>query len=325
MPNLVPLRAAARTLPAIVAAADGDARESFLEFFASNIRNRHTRRAYRTAVQDFLDWCEQAGVASFRDVRPLHVAAWVEQQTQTHKAPTAKLRVAAIRHLFDWLVNAQVVPVNPAASVRGPTHVVRKGQTPLLEPKEARKLLDSIDTSTEIGLRDRALLALMVYSFARVGAALAMRVEDVYTERRRLWVRLREKGGKAHVMPCHHNLENYLTAYLEKTGIADDPKGPLFRTIGRRTKKLTRTAVTFPANCRRSFPPICLICREHGRAVSAAGIRPQARAGPLSFAPASFREGQAAWPAGDRGRDIISDGSAVAQAISTFRSHGAGT
>jgi site-specific recombinase XerD len=246
MPNLVPLRTTARALPAIVMAADNDARERFLEFFASNIRNRHTRRAYLTAVEDFLDWCEHSGVASFREVRPLHVAAWVEQQSQTHKAPTAKLRLAAIRHLFDWLVNGQVVPLNPAASVRGPTHVVRKGQTPMLEPKEARKLLDSIDVSTAIGLRDRALLALMVYSFARVGAALAMRVEDVYTERRRLWVRLREKGGKAHVMPCHHNLENYLTAYLEKTGIADDPKGPLFRTLGRRTKQLTRTALTQP-------------------------------------------------------------------------------
>lgn len=179
-------------------------------------------------------------------MRPLHVAAWLEQQTQTHKAPTAKLRLAAIRHLFDWLVKGQIVPVNPAASVRGPTHVVRKGQIRLLEPKEARKLLDSIDTNTPIGLRDRALLALMVYSFARVGAALAMRVEDVYTERRRLWVRLREKGGKAHVMPCHHNLENYLSAYMEKTGVAEDPKGPLFRTIGRCTKTLTRTPLSQP-------------------------------------------------------------------------------
>jgi integrase len=130
--------------------------------------------------------------------------------------------------------------------VRGPTHVGRKGQTPMLKPKEARKLLDSIDTSTPIGLRDRALLALIVYSFARAGAALAMRVEDVYTERRRLWVRLREKGGKAHIMPCHHNLENYLTAYLEKTGIANDPRGPLFRTFGHRTKQLTRTALSQP-------------------------------------------------------------------------------
>ena len=185
MPNLVPLRTTALALPAIVAAANSDARERFLEFFASNIRNRHTRRAYLTAVQDFLDWCEAAGVASFRDVRPLHVAAWVEQQTQTHKAPTAKLRLAAIRHLFDWLVSGQVVPINPAASVRGPTHVVRKGQTPMLEPKEARKLLDSIDTSTSIGLRDRALLALMVYSFARVGA---VRAGDMVNRCARTWV-----------------------------------------------------------------------------------------------------------------------------------------
>jgi len=241
MPNLVPLKAASRALPAIVAAADDDTRERFLEFFASTIRNPHTRRAYRAAVQDFLDWCETAGVSTFREVRPLHVAAWIEQQSQTHKAPTAKQRLAAIRHLFNWLVNSQIVPINPAASVRGPTHIVRKGQTPMLEPAEARKLLDSIDTATPIGLRDRALIALMVYSFARVGAALAMRVEDVYTERRRLWVRLREKGGKAHAMPCHHNLEAYLTAYIDKTGIGDDPKGSLFRTVGRSTKQLTQT------------------------------------------------------------------------------------
>jgi integrase len=99
-----------------------------------------------------------------------------------------------------------------------------------LEPLEARALLDSIDVTTPIGLRDRALIGLMVYSFARIGAALSMKVEDTYSERRRLWVRLREKGGKRHEMPCHHNLETYLTAYIEKTGIADDPKGPLFRT-----------------------------------------------------------------------------------------------
>ncbi len=241
MKELVPLRVAARALPAIVMAADDDTRERFLEFFASTIRNPHTRRAYRAAVQDFLDWCETAGVKAFGDVRPLHVAAWIEQQSQTHKAPTAKQRLAAIRHLFDWLVTSQIVPTNPAASVRGPTHVVRKGQTPMLEPAEARKLLDSIDTATPIGLRDRALIALMVYSFARVGAALAMRVEDVYTERRRSWVRLREKGGKAHTMPCHHNLEAYLIAYIDKTSIGEDPKGPLFRTVGRRTKQLTQT------------------------------------------------------------------------------------
>src|SRR4051795_2630610 len=166
---------------------------------------------------------------------------WIEAQTREHAAPSVKQRLAAIRHLFDWLVTGQVVPVNPAGSVRGPAHSVRTGKTPVLDPAEARQLLDSIDVSTPSGLRDRALIALMVYSFARVGAALGMKVEDVFTQSRRLWVRLREKGGKAHAMPCHHNLEMYLHAYVEGTGLADDPKGPLFRTIGRGTGKLTAT------------------------------------------------------------------------------------
>ena len=81
----------------------------------------------------------------------------------------------------------------------------------------------------------------MVYAFARIGAALAMRVEDVYVQNRRLWVRLHEKGGKRHEMPCHHNLEAYLAAYLDGAGLRDEPKGPLFRTIGRGTGRLTRT------------------------------------------------------------------------------------
>src|SRR3546814_2012328 len=87
--------------------------------------------------------------------------------------------------------------------------------TPVLAPDEARRLLDSIDVTTHAGLRDRALIGLMVYSFARIGAALAMRVEDVFMQNRRLWVRLHEKGGKRHEMPCHHNLEDYLTAYID--------------------------------------------------------------------------------------------------------------
>ena len=124
-----------------------------------------------------------------------------------------------------------------------PRHVVTSGQTSVLDPAEARALLDSIDVSTHAGLRDRALIGLMVYSFARIGAALGMRVEDVYTQNRRSWVRLREKGGKRHAMPCHHNLEEYLIAYLDGACLRGDPKGPLFRTIGRGTGKLTRTVL----------------------------------------------------------------------------------
>ena len=235
------VQVATPTLPALITAAGGRAKVRFLEFFAANIRNPHTRRAYMRAVTDFLAWCEDADVRSIALVQPLHVAAWVEMQTRENAVPTAKLRLAAVRHLFDWLVTGQVVPVNPAASVRGPRHVVKSGKTPVLEPEEARALLNSIDVTTPAGLRDRALIGLMVYSFARIGAALGMKVEDVFTQKRRLWVRLREKGGKQHEMPCHHNLETYLHAYIDGAGLADDAKGPLFRTIGRGTGKLTRT------------------------------------------------------------------------------------
>lgn len=229
------------SLPAIVTGER--AQQRFLEFFTANIRNPNTRRAYTRAVNEFLTWCHAVGVPDLVAVGPLHVATWIELQTQTLAAPSVKQRLAALRHLFDWLVVGQVMPHNPAASVRGPSHSARSGKTPVLEPSEARQLLDSIDISTPAGLRDRALIALMVFSFARVGAALAMKVEDVYTQHRRLWVRLREKGGKQHAMPCHHTLEAYLHAYLVETGIEADLKGPLFRTVQRGTGQLSAAAL----------------------------------------------------------------------------------
>src|SRR5216684_3491463 len=239
MNQLVPINSPA--LPVLVAAAGERSSMRFLEFFAANIRNPHTRRAYYRAAEEFLTWCASVGVPSIAAVQPAHVAAWIETATRELAAPSVKQRLAALRHLFDWLVNGQIVPVNPAWSVRGPRHVVTTGQTPVLDPAEARALLDSIDVSTHTGLRDRALIGLMVYSFARIGAALGMTIEDVYTQNRRLWVRLREKGGKRHAMPCHHNLEEYLAGYLDGAGLRGDPRGPPFRTIGRGTGKLTRT------------------------------------------------------------------------------------
>ena len=226
-------------LPILVRHADERTQTRFREFFVANIRNPNTRRAYGRAIGDFLAWCEQHSLSSIIDIEPLHVGAYVEALTRSHSAPTAKQRLAAIRALFDWLVIGQIVPMNPAASVRGPKHVVKVGKTAVLDAQEARALLDSIDVSTLVGLRDRALIALMAYSFARIGATTAIRVEDVYVQNRRLWVRLHEKGGKRHEMPCHHNLEAYLHAYIDGCGLAADPKGALFRTIGRGTGQLT--------------------------------------------------------------------------------------
>jgi site-specific recombinase XerD len=260
MTQLVPLTSL-RALPAIVTAAGDAASLRFLEFFAASIRNPHTRRAYAGAVGEFLAWCEDKGVASIAAVQPLHVAAYIEALTKARSAPTAKQRLAAIRRLFDWLVVGQVMAHNPAASVRGPSHIVKRGKTPVLAPDEARQLLDSIDATTPAGLRDRALIGLMVFSFARIGAALGMKVEDVYTQHRRLWLRLHEKGGKVHEMPCHHLLEDYLHAYIDGCGLAEDPKGPLFRTIGRGTGRLTRNPLP-QANAHAMI----------GRRASAAGI-----------------------------------------------------
>jgi site-specific recombinase XerD len=241
MNQLAPLSASLFPIPSLVVAAGDRARIRFLEFFAANIRNKNTRRAYVQATREFLGWCESAGVASIAEVKPLHVAAYTEQLGRERSAPTVKQRLAAIRNLFDWLVTGQVTPMNPASSVRGPSHSVKRGKTPVLDPAEARALLDSIDVTTPVGLRDRALIGLMVYSFARIGAALAMKVEDVYVQNRRLWVLLHEKGGKRHQMPCHHNLEAYLHAYIDGCKLSTDPKEPLFRTIGRGTCQLTIT------------------------------------------------------------------------------------
>src|SRR5712692_7727276 len=143
---------------------------------------------------------------------------------------TLKQWLAAVRMLFDWLVVGQVLAVNPAAPVRGPKYVVRTGKTPVLGAIEARALLDSIDTTTVVGLRDRALISLMVFTFARVGAVVDMRVDDYYPQGKRWWVRLHEKGGKRHEMPAHHTLEAYLDAYLDAAGIRDSGKSPLFRS-----------------------------------------------------------------------------------------------
>ena len=125
----------------------------------------------------------------------MHVAAYIRALGKDFEKPTVKQHLAAIRMLFDWLVVGQVLAINPAHAVRGPKHVVKRGKTPVLTPDEARKLLDSIDVTTLVGKRDRAMIGVMAYSFSRVSAAAAMRVEDYYSAGKRWWVRLHEKAA----------------------------------------------------------------------------------------------------------------------------------
>jgi site-specific recombinase XerD len=225
-------------VPALFA-PDARAAQRFLEYFAANIRNANTRRAYLHAVREFSQWCTQHQFHELVDIEPLHVAAYIEQLTARLAKPSVKQHLAALRMLFDWLVVGQVVATNPAAPVRGPKYTVKKGKTPVLSQEEARELLDSLDASTVVGLRDRALIATMVYTFGRVGAVIKMRVEDYYTQGRRGWVRLHEKGGKRHEMPCNHHLEAYLDAYINAAGLAGDLKGYLFRSARGKAQPLS--------------------------------------------------------------------------------------
>lgn len=227
-----------RALVPALYAPDALAAKRAFEFFAVNIRNPNTRKAYARAAAEFAAWCDAHDINDVRQVQPVHVAAYIEGLQIA--APSVKQRLAALRMLFDWLVIGQVMPMNPASSVRGPRHSVKKGKTPVLSAEEARALLDAIDTSTAIGLRDRALIGLMLYTFARVGAAIKMRVEDVYIQGRRTWVRLHEKGGKQHEMPCHHNLEAWLHEYIDRAQLAG-AKGYLFRSAAGRTGRLSET------------------------------------------------------------------------------------
>lgn len=197
-------------LPALVVQAGPQASKRFVEFFFVNIHNTNTRAAYARAVGRFLSWCDERGLR-LEQIEPMVVASYI--QSQRGVPQSIKQQLSAIRMLFDHLITGQVLPFNPAASVKGPKYVIKKGKTPVLTASEARQLLDSIDCSTLIGLRDRALIGLMTYSFARVGAAIGTDVGDYCGSGRRTWIRLHEKGGKFHEVPLHHNADEYLHHY----------------------------------------------------------------------------------------------------------------
>lgn len=225
-------------LPSLINRAGQRASWRFVEFFTANIRNKNTRAAYAQAVGQFFAWCDRRRITELEQIRPVLIAGYIEEVMAERSKPTTKQHLAAIRMLFDWLVTGQIVPMNPASSVRGPKYVVRRGKAPVLKADEARRLLDSIKVNSIVGLRDRALIGIMCYSFARVSAVVNMHVEDYYANGggKRWWFRLHEKGGKRHEVPAHHNAESYLDSYVDAAGIWEEKKGPLFRSADKHRK-----------------------------------------------------------------------------------------
>lgn len=200
----------------------------FVEFFAAQLANEHTRAAYGRAVRRLCEWCERRGV-QLLELEPIGAAAYVEDAKRELSLATLKQHTSALRRLFDWWVTGGVLPINPFASVRLPRYRQRTGKAPVLFEEDARALFDAIDTSSVLGLRDRALLGCMTYAFLRVGAVTRLRVKDYAGGGRQATLAVLEKGGKWQRLPCHHQLAEDLDAYLEAASIAGDKDGPLFR------------------------------------------------------------------------------------------------
>lgn len=254
--DIVPARrrpeSQAASLPAVVQESGPNARYAYEEFFAG-LDSSHTARAYRHAVHRFLAWCDETHTP-LPQVTPGMVGNYIKQLQAEAKVPegqspklrpaskpTRKLHLAALRHFFDKLVQRHAVPLNPALSVRGPKHSVTEGKTPAMEPKQIRELLQSIPTVTDKGepdlggLRDRAVIATLVYTAARAGAVAKLQRQDFYTDGRQHYLRLDEKGGKVRAIPCRTDLHQYIEEYLAVAGDGE-PATPLFLSLVRRTR-----------------------------------------------------------------------------------------
>jgi site-specific recombinase XerD len=254
-----------RNAPAIVKAAGKSAEFAWEEFFQAEIANAHTRKNYMHAVRQFLAWVEERNLELPR-ISPGDVGEYL--QGLELATPTKKLHLAALRRFFDRLVNRHVCIINPAATVKAERHSVVEGKTPDIGTAQARALLKSIAVSDPVGLRDRAVLAVLAYTAARVGAVAKLTMKNLVSDGSQYTLRFAEKGGKSREIPVRHDLEQFLLAYVQAANITE---GPLFRTANRKSKMLTKNPMTGID-----------ICRMMKRHLKSAGL-------PGHFSPHSFR------------------------------------
>ena len=225
-------------LPTLVTDAGDKAQRRFVEFFTARIRNPNTRAAYMMAWKQFAQWCTDQGL-TLEQLEPVAVAAYIEVLGQQRKPSTVKQHLAAIRMICDYLVTGGVLPLNPARSVEPPKESVRRGKTPTLFSEDLQALFESLPTDTVVGLRDRALLGTMYFTFARVGALVKMDVRHYRTQGKRAFFELQEKGGKWSRIPAHHLATEWMDVYLEEAGIGAELDEPLWRTTRGRSGVLT--------------------------------------------------------------------------------------
>jgi site-specific recombinase XerD len=238
-------------LPAILSRAGAAAVFAAEEFFYGKIRNEHTRRAYLIAIRRFLAWAEDQRIELVR-LTPKDVGQYMDGlQEESTSVATRKQHLAAIRHFFDNLVTRHAIILNPALSVRGERYEVVEGKTPEMTVKGARDLLASIKTKNVVGLRDRAIVAMLIYTATRAGAVAKLTRDGFYHAGDQWMLHFEEKNGKSREIPVRHDLEKMLFEYLDAAGLRDSPKGtPLFRTAYRKTGRLTANGMHVMDVCR---------------------------------------------------------------------------
>ena len=236
------LAGADEQLPALIAAGNSAAQFAYEEFIFGTIANEGTRVAYRRAINQFLAWCEKRGL-ELTTIAPKHVGQYLKHHPG---APTTKKQhLAAIRHLFDALVQRHGIILNPATSVRTERYEVIEGKTPELTVKQARQLLDSIDTDHVVGLRDRAIIGTLCFTAVRCGAVARLKRGDFQHGGDQWTLRFTEKGGKSRDIPVRHDLQQYLLDYLDAAHLRRARQDtPLFRSTVRREKRLTSNSLT---------------------------------------------------------------------------------
>jgi site-specific recombinase XerD len=260
-------------LPILVEAEGPAGRFAWEEFFQAQLRNTHTRALYLRAVTRFLKWLEPQGIP-LPQVTPGMIGAYLDQHGRS--VPTKKAELAGLRRFFDVLVQRHVVVLNPAASVRGERYQVVEGLTPEITPDQARQLLASLNLDRLSGLRDRAVIATLIYTTARAGAVARLRRKDLCHDGTQYTLRFAEKGGKSREIPVRHDLEAFLLEYLERGGLIDAPGDtPLFRGCAGRQDRLTGRAMTGVD-----------VCRMVKRRLKDAGLPP--RLSPHSFRVATI-------------------------------------
>ncbi len=259
-------------MPGIFHRSGANARFAAHEFFQAAIRNEHTRRAYMHAVKLLLAWAEKSGRGQLVDIAPWDVGAYMGELAKTTSIATRNQHLSGLRHFFDAMVTRHAIVLNPALSVRGERYAAVEGRTPEISVAEARTLLASVDTSHVVGLRDRAILAVLIYTSSRAGAVAKLRRGDFYHAGQQWMLHFTEKGGKSREIPVRHDLELLIGEYIDCAGLREAPKDtPLFQSAMKRKRQLTGRPVH-----------INDICRMMKRRLKDIGL-------PLLFSPHSFR------------------------------------